>query len=315
MYGVLLILALTVPVATSAESDSLTWYIEQGRAHIQKHHYQEAYDAYLAVLRLDPQSLEAYRFLGIASSSLGRHEEARSHLEKAYRLNPKDADICNNLGAVHANLGQSAQAVRFYLEALKIDTADAVLMTNLGKEYLKLGELGKAIPVLRRAFGLEPEKPLIAFLLANSFAGSESYDSAEYYYQRALDNKGGDPELHYRLGAVKRELGKTAEAIDQFQRSLVLRPQQRDCRQALAMLLIQQGRYAEASDHFQAALAADSSYTPAMVGYGASLYLNGQSAMAEGILDRLNEVDSTLGRQMLQLVDEERARSRGAGSQ
>jgi len=296
-----------------AEDDSLTVYLDQGNLLMQKWKYQEATEVYKSALRFDSTSVKALKNLGIATAALGRQEKANRSFEQAYRIDPKDADVCNNLAAILSNMGRSQAAVKLYLEALALDTANALLLTNLGQEYLKLGLAGKALPVLRKAAELKPDKLLIAFLMANGFAASKVYDSAEFYYLKASGDKQSDPILLYRLGTVQRQLGKNKEAAANFARSLTLKPGQRDCAQMLGLTLLDLEKYDQATEHFRTAIEADSSYQPAWIGLGMSLALNNQTDEADKILKRLFATDSALGFQMLQLTARQRAKAKQSG--
>ncbi|HOP06255.1 MAG TPA: tetratricopeptide repeat protein [candidate division Zixibacteria bacterium] len=311
LTGLLLLIAAS---GFTQNTDSLKFYLNQGRDQFKKRHYEQAYESLQKVLGYDPTSYEAIKMLAVSAINIGKAEDGRKLFEKAYQINPKDKDICNNLGALYSNLGQSTRALEFYQQAYQIDTANALLMTNMGQEYLKLGQVGKAIPLLQRAFPLEPEKPIIAYLLGNCFAAAEINDSALYYYNKALEKKKTDAELYYRLGTVQRKLGKTDDAVESFQRSLDIDPNQRDCKQALAMILFNRGEFSDAAGWFESIAIDYPDYYPSFIGLGVCRGMLNDLAASDSILTRLFSVDSTMGFQMLQMLQDTRTRQGGSSS-
>lgn len=309
-----LLLIVTLVIVCSgfvSGADSLSTFLREGKIQLNKYHYDKAREFYEAALRLDSNSFEAISGMGVILSSRGRTQEAIKYLEKAYRINPQDPDLCNNLGALMANEGKSQAAIKLFNEALRYDTLSVVLNTNLAQEYLKIGQVSKALPLLSRAYKLKPEQPLISFLMANGYAASGASDSAEYYYLKALevDSTIGDPELFYRLGTVQGKLGKGEQSRESFLKALELKPDHRDCSQALAMHYLIVMDYSSASKHFASVIEIDSTYYAAWIGMGAAEALQDNIKQADEIMSRLFDIDSAMGYQLLSMIRAERKRA------
>jgi len=303
---IFIITAVTVLIAVSAhanQADSLESILLEANTAFGKRHYQKAYDLYQIILANDSSSAKVLLNTGVSAASLGRPDEARALIEMAYRLEPKNPDIVNNLGVMLSNEGDTRGAIKLFNEALQLDTTSAVLKVNLAQEYLKRGLGLKAIPLLQSAIAIEPEEVLPKFLLANAFAGSRKPDSAEYWYLEAAKEQDNDPELYYRLGSVQRNQGKIDAAQASYEKSLALDPSQRDCHQALAMLHLDKLSYGGAEKHFYLAVKADSSYLPAWIGLGVVFQLTEQKDQFNMIANRLNELDSSYTRQILQMTE------------
>lgn len=66
-------------------------WLEIGRLHILRKEYDEAEEALLDAIEIDPNSYDAVVKLGLLLATRGRHEEARQHLERAIELAGDDA--------------------------------------------------------------------------------------------------------------------------------------------------------------------------------------------------------------------------------
>ena len=60
----------------------------------------EADRAYREVLRMDPRHPNAWHFLGLLASQIGKQEEASEYLQRAIQLRPDDAAFHRNLGVI-----------------------------------------------------------------------------------------------------------------------------------------------------------------------------------------------------------------------
>ena len=86
------------------------------------------YDVGTAQLALEPDNGSYVDSLGWTYYQLGRHEQARSYLERAVRLEPADATLQEHLGDVYVALGQKERAREAYQRALELadDNAEQV---------------------------------------------------------------------------------------------------------------------------------------------------------------------------------------------
>lgn len=283
--------------------DSLQTYLDLGADLLAKRDYQGGLSAYQNALRLDPNNLVALRNIGRSFAHLDDQKQAQVFLERAYKMDSTDAQVCNNLGAVFSANGNSGEAIRYYEQAAAIDSTDEKILTNLGQEYSRLGRIGKALPLLRRAWALNQKNAIIPYTIGNCFAATNTYDSAEFYYQQSTVLGGRPAELYYRLGTVQNRLGKTLEASESFVEALKRQLDFKECRQALAMLFMADKQYKAAAHEFEILCNADSSFYPAWIGYGTALALDGRGEESNRILTRLFAVDSALGFQMLEVIN------------
>jgi pentatricopeptide repeat protein len=115
-------------------------------------------------------------------------------------------------------------------------------------EFVKLP--GDAIADIREQF-LDPYSFLRAGM-ANEH--TEDHKGAERAYRRGLELAPEDPELRNALGWTLFQVGRTAEAVAEYDRALKANPNHVKSHNNLALALTELGRLEEAARHFQASL-------------------------------------------------------------
>jgi mono/diheme cytochrome c family protein len=101
---------------TGAAEDLLAW----GRKAFELGVYEQAAEAYLEVLKKDPQNVEALRRVGILLFMSGRPEEARLFLEIAQHADPKAAEGWLFLGNLYFQEGRYQEAIAAWERYLEV---------------------------------------------------------------------------------------------------------------------------------------------------------------------------------------------------
>ena len=83
----------------------------------QERRFEEALAELREALALDPKSVDAHYYSGLALVALNRREEAAQALEQARALAPGDDGVLFQLGSVYFSLGRTAEARPFLEEA------------------------------------------------------------------------------------------------------------------------------------------------------------------------------------------------------
>ena len=116
---------------------------------------------------------------------------AEADLKHALALSPEQPFVLNYLGYSYAEQGRSLDGARHMLErALDQKPHDGAFLDSLGWIILKQGDVANAIDTLQQAAELTPE----------------------------------DPTVNYHLGVAYWNAGRRSEALDQWQRALILNP-------------------------------------------------------------------------------------------
>ena len=171
--------------------DSESWYV-LGRISYSTGKFQNAADAFIRVLTLEPTSVKAEVNLGLAYEGLNQVDKAIEAYRKAISFGdaagkPSEQPLID-LAIVLEHRSDLEGARDLLGRAILLAPDDGRARENLGHVYLDLGELPQASEQLEKAVTLSPR----------------------------------DSRLHYLLGQIYRRQGLTEKAKSEFARSAVL---------------------------------------------------------------------------------------------
>ena len=210
-------------------------------------------------VKADPNYAEAWALLG-EMQQLNGHGDGLMALENAMGLNP-DSPLVQSLLAVYwQRQGDAAQALDFYRQLAQAEPQSLHWQVELARATADSGDIpaGYAImqaavetfsdqtqawvaladfcatygmevsavglPAARQALLLEPETPQALTAMGNVLFALTDFDSAQRYYERALDVQPDSPALHYALARVKVQKQQPASARYHLQQALTLLP-------------------------------------------------------------------------------------------
>ena len=199
--------------AAAGEPDSkvVRWHLlnARGRVFADSGEFDKAIEQFEAVLKIDPQNVEALNNLGLSLALAGRAGEAIEPLPVLLRLKPNDADV-------HCNLGSALLAQGRNLE--------------------------DAIAHLRRATELKPA-------MVQAYVAWARTETARGYPKRAVPQWKKVVQLmpwsapeRLQLARALHKAGHREEAAAQLRKALVIKPDLAAARSELEQILKEQGR-------------------------------------------------------------------------
>lgn len=299
-------LVLIISASVAAEQTELEILYEKAGNSLYKKNFRKALDLYLQVVELDSNQVASLKNIGVCYSALGNPDKARVYLERALKIDPRSAEINHNLGAIYAGQGDTKKAIARYEVAIAADSANPLYLTNLGQEYSKDGRISEAMPLLRKALKREPGKSIILFSLANCFATMKNYDSAEVYYINAVKAGGATAELYYFLGFVQQHLRKTGEARQAYSAAINVDPNHQDALKALGGAYMVDQMFDSAIVPLKRLTELDDKNYQYWTMLGAAYAVGNHIPQSDSVLHRLFDVDSSLGFQMLDIINRSR---------
>jgi tetratricopeptide (TPR) repeat protein len=117
--------AAAAPGQVAADLTDADAWIRQGLKLNADGQYQEALDAFLMAVTIDPNNAFAFFNLGTASALLGRYHEAAGYLSEAVRLSPDLLPAWSNLGAMYNLLHEPGPAVAAFRQVIRLAPKDA----------------------------------------------------------------------------------------------------------------------------------------------------------------------------------------------
>jgi tetratricopeptide (TPR) repeat protein len=211
---------------------------------------------YRETLRGNPDSWLAHTNLGtLLWSTPGRSDDAIAEYEAALRLEPDYAMSHYNLGLVLAKMpGRLNDAVAQYREAIRLKPDYVDAHNNLGSALTPMpGRLDDAIAQFQEALRLRPEIAEEHYNLALTLSRAPGrLDEAVAEYREALRLRPDYAEAHNDLGAALSAMpGRLEDAIAEYNEALRLKPDYAPAWRNLGAALFNQGKLAQAVEAFQ----------------------------------------------------------------
>jgi len=196
---------------------------------------------------------EALLYLGRARHALGDHAKAISCFNEYLRIKPRSFAGHFFAGRSYLALGIPKKAVLLLNEAIKHRPDDAEALAMLGIAYLKARRSASAVEILERAVHIAPNDKRIyrAYINALLIRGVKLARSGDPVIARQMlgfvvDNGLDEVLPHLELGRLYRESGDMEAALFQYQKAILLVPDDPQLRWYRASVLMALGRGAEA---------------------------------------------------------------------
>ncbi len=145
--------------------------------------YDEAVEALKAASNSQRDYAQAWNALGITYDLMRSSEEAEEAYMEALRINPSSPKYLNNLGFSHFSRGKYSLAVELYQKALASDPHNVQIHNNLGFAYGMLGRYPEAISEFKQAGREEVVYNNLGFL----YYMLGLNDEAKIMYAKALE--------------------------------------------------------------------------------------------------------------------------------
>ena len=206
--------------------------------------YDDAVQKFQHSVALDPAFVDTYVFLGDAYQSLNKPDEAlQAHL-KAIELNP--GSLTDQRFFSLPIPGFLDRRFDFYTKAGKIDpivealqkdpqaSQDFATTSLLGNIYLRQGNLDKALGLLKQAAVRNPNDLATSVALGYIHAQQGQLDEAEAEFKHSVQIAPNDLTSHRNLAGVLRQMNRLDEARQEFEKAAALAPDDLVTIQALA---------------------------------------------------------------------------------
>lgn len=222
----------------------LTWQVNHaeawqnlGIAYYLQEQYQEAFDALIKSIQLEPHRCIPHYHLGLLSEKINDFPQAIQAYRQAISLNSKYLDAYNNLGNVFSTHGELEKAEEVYRQALERVPNSFGTYINLGNILVAQNKIDEGIKVYQQALELNPKNPDIYYNLSlayelqedqlnqclnlgNSFYYKEEYESAIDSYQQYQVIENGSPQFYINFADCFRQLDQYEEALKIYEKGI-----------------------------------------------------------------------------------------------
>ena len=192
----------------------------------QQQKWADAAQAWKAVTVRNPSDAAAFASLGVDLARQQKLDEAAAAYRKALKLNPKMPGLQLNLGLAEFKQGHFSGAATAFRSALAADASNAQAQTLLGMSYYGAKKFDLASQYLERASKADPGNAELHQMLAQSCLWTKKLDCAQNEFKQLLQQSPDSAPTHVLMGEALDGLGRTPEAIAEFQAAAKISPKE-----------------------------------------------------------------------------------------
>ncbi len=231
---------------------------ERGLEQMTASNFEAAVEYFSKVIKLEPESLEAYEKRGIAYGHLDEYEKAAHDFSKILKRQPDNMEVIILRAETNFKLARYEVSIQDWNNALELspdrhgcrlfrsiayqragDLAKAMDDINIcieskydpansyyqrGSVWLDMGEDQRGVRDLRKSIQLDANNPDPHFTLACHLKKSGKPNKAIEELSIYLDLGPDDPEAHFQLARCYGELNNLNKAIDEYSKCIELDP-------------------------------------------------------------------------------------------
>jgi tetratricopeptide (TPR) repeat protein len=167
---------------------------------------------------------QAHMRHGINELQAGRYEDAAEHLTAARRINPDSVDLWRFLTVSHVKRGRPDLAATELENARHRNTADEMIPIRLAHALARDGQLERAVETLEGAIGKQPARADLRLQLGLLQASADRFETAVEVLADAAGLAPQDVAIRQHLGLAYGALGMLTQAVEHLATAQKLRP-------------------------------------------------------------------------------------------
>jgi len=193
--------------------------------------------ALLVLLGSGGYALGKYKFWKV--NAIPKLDQMESIYSSRVQSDPNNPGNYIQLGYVYFQKGDSEKAIANYKKAVALDDKNYQAHYNLGMAYATTDKKDRAVQEFQSAIEIAPKAGSAHLGLGMVYKSQQAWDKAVTELELAYKADPGDAEVLYTLGTLQEKLGKTEEAIKDYQDAVNVLPSHLQAKQALERLKAQ----------------------------------------------------------------------------
>ncbi len=139
-----------------ADTVRLSLLLNRGVAHKDIRKFEEAYDDFIAALKLDSSNVGILNNLAAVCDEVGKGDQTLVYLSKILSLDSTFIGAWVNIGFKYQEMGKHDTAIRYFNKALQIDPDEPLTYNNRAYSKLRSGDIPGALSDVNRSIKLYP---------------------------------------------------------------------------------------------------------------------------------------------------------------
>lgn len=194
-----------------------------GHVYLDQHRYVPAMVRFRKVLEGDPDSVPALDGMARALADTGEFEKAELFFRRRLAIK-QSVPQWVFLGAVLLELDRFADAEAAFRKAIELDPNYEEAYLLLARALARSHQFSEAMAALEKAIQLDPQYWQALRDLGWLKFREGDMSSASANLAKSIAIAPNDPDSHLYRGCVLQELGRCAEADEEYQRAIALSP-------------------------------------------------------------------------------------------
>jgi tetratricopeptide (TPR) repeat protein len=256
--------------------------------------WAEAEQVWRSVVQQDPNDAAAFASLGVDLARQQKYEEATSSYRQALKLDPKLPGIELNLGLAEFKQGHFVAAATALKKTLASDPSNMQARTLLGMSYYGAKQFDRAAEYLEPVAKSDPANAELHQMLAQSCLWSKNFDCASEQFHVLLDQSPDSAPAHVLYGEALDGMGRTQEAIAEFDAAAKISPHEPNVHFGLGYLHWKSQQYDNARREFNLELESDPTHAQSLAYLGDIECKNDHPDAAIALLKRAQRVNDDL---------------------
>ena len=196
---------------------------------------------------------------------LKQYPECIAVYHRALKINPDNISGWLYLGEAYTKTGDKVGALRAIENAYRLDKNDISIVYQLSEANIAMDDFDRAVAVIREGYSLHPEEVDFLVYLGDVYRLNKRYDESATAYREALSVKTDDVPTMYKLADVLAEDKKPFIAMEVLNNILQIKPEFSDAAIFLGNLAYDSKFYDRAETAYE--LAAKSGNAEALYGF------------------------------------------------
>ena len=155
---------------------------------------------------------------------LRQYPECIATYHRALKLEPENVSAWLYLGEAYSKTGDKVGALRAIEKAYSLDKSDISIVYQLSEANIAVGDFERSIAVIREGYVAFPEEVDFLVYLGDVYRLQKFYEQSAGAYREALSVRADDVNTMYKLADVLVEDGKQFVAMDVLNNILQIKP-------------------------------------------------------------------------------------------